>query len=563
MPDCERHTMRGRVVDDVVVGQGLAGTTLAWQLRQSGRSVLVIDQDEGVSSSSIAAGLMTPVTGQRFAKAWRWDELWPLACSFYERLEQETRRRFFTRLSMVRLFSSVEERDSFASRRDSLGKVVRAPQPDVDSTCLHNPHGGFEMVHAGRLDIPSYLQASRNHFIANNSYRTATIDPDTDVVLESDGVALPRLGVCGQRLIWCQGMSGAANPVFSSAGLRSAKGEILRLRIPGLAERRVIHCGIWLLPVGDECFLAGSTYDWDAMDGIPTPAGRAEITERLHTLLKLPIQIIGHSAAVRPTSHDFRPVIGAHPESGQTAVFNGLGSKGALYAPGLAAQLVRNLQDGHAVEREISILRWMNSSPNQTNEAQESSRPPRLTEVAHQIVGSRLQPGDFAVDATAGNGRDTLFLANCVGPEGRVAAFDIQKAALERTSDSLRRSGIGNVTLVQRDHADLADALPREMCGSLGAVMFNLGYLPGGDHAIVTKPASTIQAMRSALNELRTGGVLTVVAYPGHGGGAAETAAVEGLVRELAEENWEVGESERHGSGESHPRLYWAIHREM
>lgn len=550
--------MQRRRFDDVVVGQGLAGTTLAWQLRRRERSVIVIDRDDSVSASSVAAGLMTPVSGQRLARAWRWDELWPVACRFYEWVERETAAPFFSRRSMVRLFTGPDERQRFASRRSELGELVREPCPGLDPACFHVEHGGFEMPHAGRLHVSGYLAASRARFIADNCYRTARIDPLRDVVLVPDGVELPRFGIRASRLTWCQGTHGRVNSDWAFVDFSSPKGEILTLRIPGLRERRVIHGGVWLAPLGNDRFCAGSTYDWDSADGIPTPAGRDEIANRLAGFLRIPFEVLAHTAAPRPTLRDFRPVLGIHPQHPQTAVLNGLGSKGALYAPALARMLVAAFLNEAEIDAEVSLERRLRSVSDGLHDSIRSPGRPRLTQLAHEIVRTRLRAGDFAVDATAGNGRDTAFLASAVGPDGRVVAFDLQEVALRRTADRLRELGLRNVELMRVDHAELGDRLLPEMCGRLGAVMFNLGYLPGGDHGVTTRPSSTIPALRDALERLRRGGVVTVLAYPGHGGGAEETAAVEAFLRELPPDTWELGKTET-GQEVTCPRLFWAI----
>ena len=151
---------------------------------------------------------------------------------------------------------------------------------------------------------------------------------------------------------------------------------------------------------------------------------------------------------------------------------------------------------------------------------------PRLTELAQQRVADVLSDGDIAVDATAGNGHDTVFLAARVGERGRVFAFDVQPAAIAATEAKLAEAGLRNATVFQKSHADLEAVLPPDFPGRVGAVMFNLGYLPGGDHAVVTETDSTLAAIDAANRVLRTGGVLTVVAYPGHEGGDTETTAV-------------------------------------
>jgi predicted methyltransferase len=157
---------------------------------------------------------------------------------------------------------------------------------------------------------------------------------------------------------------------------------------------------------------------------------------------------------------------------------------------------------------------------------------------AHCLVRERLWPGDIAIDATMGNGHDTLFLASLVGEGGLVYAFDVQEAAVASTRARLNAAGVETVRCVAllRDHAEMAAALPEELHGRVGAVMFNLGYLPGGDHKVVTAMESTLRALDAGLSLLRVGGVLTVVVYPGHEGGGEEAAAVDSWAAALPQE---------------------------
>ncbi|OWK46742.1 tRNA (mnm(5)s(2)U34)-methyltransferase [Fimbriiglobus ruber] len=177
----------------------------------------------------------------------------------------------------------------------------------------------------------------------------------------------------------------------------------------------------------------------------------------------------------------------------------------------------------------------------------------RTTELAQEAVRGAVRAGNCAIDATAGNGHDTVFLARMVGPAGVVFAVDIQASALSQTASRLSAEGIGNVTLLQCDHADLVTVIPAAYHGRVGAVMFNLGYLPGGGRAFVTKPESTARALRAAITLLRPGGVVTVIAYVGHPGGPNEIAAVESVLKVL-EAGYEVNETR--AQSETAPRLY-------
>lgn len=148
----------------------------------------------------------------------------------------------------------------------------------------------------------------------------------------------------------------------------------------------------------------------------------------------------------------------------------------------------------------------------------------KATATAQAWVGQVVRPGDRVVDATVGNGHDTLFLAGLVGPAGEVTGFDVQEQALARTRERLEAAGTGaRVTLLAAGHETMA----AHVAPGVAAVMFNLGWLPGGDHAHTTTLAMTLQALHAAWQLLRAGGLLTVVAYPGHPGGSDELAAAE------------------------------------
>lgn len=162
---------------------------------------------------------------------------------------------------------------------------------------------------------------------------------------------------------------------------------------------------------------------------------------------------------------------------------------------------------------------------------------------AHQLVSERVRPGDTAIDATAGNGNDTLLLAQWVGDGGVVYSFDIQAEALNHTRERLSAGlpeALGRVRLIERSHAELLEAIPSELHGSVAAVMFNLGYLPGGDHAVVTRPDSTLPALEAALALLRAGGIVTAIVYSGHPGGLDEAHAVERWAAALPQQEYRV-----------------------
>ena len=152
----------------------------------------------------------------------------------------------------------------------------------------------------------------------------------------------------------------------------------------------------------------------------------------------------------------------------------------------------------------------------------------RAVEFSHQLLRERLFSGDMAIDATAGNGHDTHFLAQLTGPDGMVFAFDVQGDAIAASRSLLERWGVPAESwqLIHAGHETMLEAIPAAWHGRAGAVLFNLGYLPGSDKSVTTGAATTVTAMRAALELLRPGGILVAVLYVGHPGGAQEAQAV-------------------------------------
>ena len=180
-----------------------------------------------------------------------------------------------------------------------------------------------------------------------------------------------------------------------------------------------------------------------------------------------------------------------------------------------------------------------------------------VTEIVHDLVRPHVQAGDTALDGTAGNGHDTLFLAQCVGSTGTVFALDIQPLAIERTAALLAKHGVTWVELKLGDHAELDSIGEFEFA----AAMFNLGYLPAADRSIVTTTESSVRAIRAAAERLRPGGILTVLAYVGHAGGAEEAAAVENLLRAMPRADFEFREVAIPGGRSAPPRLFALVRR--
>lgn len=178
-----------------------------------------------------------------------------------------------------------------------------------------------------------------------------------------------------------------------------------------------------------------------------------------------------------------------------------------------------------------------------------SGKIPRPTELAHQLIRAHVHPGDTVVDATVGNGHDTLFLAQCVGKPGKVYGFDIQQQAIDSTAE--KTADMPQVELHLLGHQHLSTVVEP----GVAAVMFNLGYLPSGDKKVITQPGTTILAVEAALSVLSPSGIVTIVIYPGHAGGDTEAAELEKWASDIGKDSFQIENYRPPGSPSHSPYL--------
>ncbi len=325
-------------VDYLVIGQGLAGSVFAWMALERGRRVLVVDREEAATSSKVAAGIVNPIPGKRLVRQWRFEEVWPVAKEFYRARTPDC----FHERSVLRLLRTPDELNRWERRRldPSYDAVWESEPAVVDPEAFHPVLGAFETRSGGWLNVPRFLNAAREALIARDAYRT--------------GEGIPA-NVKASQVVWCQGFEATRNGPFAWLPMRSGKGQILDLSIPGFAETRIVNGGKWLLPMGGDRYRTGSTFEWDATDPSPNAAGREELEAALAEILRLPFQVHESEAAFRPMAKQGHPILGTHPQEPGQAIFNGLGAKGVLLAPFFARQLLDHLETGSPVDREVDV----------------------------------------------------------------------------------------------------------------------------------------------------------------------------------------------------------------
>lgn len=514
-----------RKYDCFIFGGGLAGCVLAQTLIQQGKQPLVIDRPEKSRCSQVAAGLINPIGGRRLNLIWKANTLIPFATAFYQALERRYETPFFYPRPIARLFASLDERNHWqakAQRPDYLPWTAPLDSLKTPDTLGASNEDGFAVQGSGYLDMPRLLSVLRKELAAKDAileaeFSYAEIKPlEPSVIWREHSAAYA---------IFCEGHLATANPWFSFVPYKPAKGVIGRIVSDIQFNDTAIIKKYFLLPRHDQTIHVGATYNWEQLDDTPDSEGIAELEAFLERMLGDRWEWATLAAGVRPATAGAKPVVGPSPEHPRILSFNGFGSKGSTQTPYFAQALHDFLWSDNALSPEILPTRFF----------KKPKAPPKrwiAVEIARNRVLEIVNPGDAVVDATTGNGHDTLWLARKTGSSGRVFAFDVQPQAIENARQRLQEASCeSQVQFINDCHSKLSDNLPANT--NISAAIFNLGYLPGGDKRVITRPDTTIEALEQSLDRLKSGGVLSVVLYPGHEGGNDESAEILRWAKEL------------------------------
>lgn len=344
------------MVDYLVIGLGLAGLAFCETLEREGRSFRVID-DGGPAASRVAGGIYNPVVLKRLNKAWKAELQLPLVAPFYSRLDEKLGTSCHHSIPIFRRFSSVEEQNQWVTAADStaLGAFLSAEIHRNKNPSLLAPYGLGEVSGTGRVDTGSLLSAYTG-LLKTRGLLIPTRMDFGKLKLQDDSVDYDR--VTARNIVFTEGFGLQENPYFNYLPLQGNKGEYLEINCPGLREDRIIKGPVFLIPLGDDNYLAGATYEYRYTDRSPSRKAREYLCHKLDELLTCPYTVCGQSAGIRPTVPDRRALVGRHPVHRNMFVMNGFGSRGVMLAPYAARQLWQVAEEEGTVDPEIDIARY-------------------------------------------------------------------------------------------------------------------------------------------------------------------------------------------------------------
>ncbi len=343
-------------VDYIIVGFGLAGLAFAEELEKNQKSFIVYE-DNSQNSSIVAGGMYNPVILKRFTPVWNAVEQLKIAIPFYENLEKKFKNKYNYSIDIYRIFKSIEEQNNWfvACDKPLLANFMFPEMIETKVTGVIASYGFGKLINTGRIDTNSLLQDYRSHLqnkkkLKNESFNHAQLKIGKKTIEYKNIKAL--------NIVFCEGFGMIKNPFFNYLPMQEAKGELITIYAPKLNIDFLIKAAVFVLPLGDNYYKIGATFNWKDKTKDPTENGKQELLVKLNSFITVPYTIVNHTAGIRPTVKDRRPLVGKHPMYQNLAILNGLGTRGVMIAPTIANALYNHLENNVELDKEISIVRF-------------------------------------------------------------------------------------------------------------------------------------------------------------------------------------------------------------
>lgn len=328
-------------------GWGLAGANLAWQLNREGIPFRVWDTGENHCTRT-AAGLVNPIVFKRLTKTWNIDLLLPFAEQFYSQVSNVLGVNLISHKSIYYIFSGKEDENTWSSRMgDERFTPYIEHTGDFKVDHVHAPFGFGKVNTFGNLDTGKFLDESKKYFLSKG---VEFIDQTLSVSETADNPE--------SDFVFCEGVAALDNPLFNYLPLKMSHGEVLVIESEEIKFQDVISRNLFILPLGDNRFKIGATYNWELTKPVITEAGKADLVERFESIVSCKYKIIDHQAGIRPTVADRRPLLGVHPVQKNAFIINGLGTKGVVIAPYYAHHFLEFYLQRCPLEKEVNIERF-------------------------------------------------------------------------------------------------------------------------------------------------------------------------------------------------------------
>lgn len=343
-------------VDYIIVGLGLSGLAFSKELEDNGNSFIVFE-DYSQNSTVVAGGVYNPVILKRFTPVWNADVQLKTALPFYAELEKKFKKKYDFKVDIYRIFKSVEEQnDWFVACDKPLLQNYMVPEIINEKYYGVLANFGFgKLKNTGRIDTKLLLEDYTKYLLNTGKLFNESFNYKE---LEINENSIKYNGIIAGKIVFCEGFGLQKNPFFNYLPMQEVKGELLIIHAPELNVEFLIKAAVFVLPLGDNYYKVGATFNWIDKTNSPSENGKKELIDKLATFIKVPYTIVDHIAGIRPTVKDRRPLVGVHPKYKNMAILNGLGTRGVMIAPAAAKALYNHLENNYTLDSEIAIDRF-------------------------------------------------------------------------------------------------------------------------------------------------------------------------------------------------------------
>jgi len=343
-------------VDYIVVGIGLAGINFCEQLKANNKSFVVFD-NKSQKSSTVAAGLYNPVVLKRFTSVWKSKEQLKLALPVYKHLEKKLNVKLDYKIPVYRKFASLEEQNDWFTASDKLNLseyLSTTIIKNINNSFIHAPFGYGEVKDTGRIDVKTLIESYKvdllkHHLLVEEPFNYNSLKSNNNVEYKN---------IEAKYIVFAEGFGVVKNPFFNQLPLVPTKGELLIIQAPDLKINYVLKAGVFIVPLKDNLYTVGATYNWDDTTHKITVKAKEELLTKLKTIIECDFKVVNQVAGIRPTVKDRRPLVGQHKIYKNMFILNGLGTRGVMIGPYVAKQLFNFIENKIPLEQDIDIKRF-------------------------------------------------------------------------------------------------------------------------------------------------------------------------------------------------------------
>ncbi|MDX1271931.1 FAD-binding oxidoreductase [Bizionia paragorgiae] len=344
-------------VDYIIVGCGLAGVSFCEQLIANDKTFVVIN-NHSQQASLVAGGVYNPVVLKRFSVVWKSVEQLAVALPMYKRIEERFNVQLDYKIPVYRRFTSLEEQNDWytASEQAELSKFMSDSLIKNLNPSVNADFGFGEVLDTGKIDTQCLIDHYTSYLKENNQLVQETFDFETITFGDSE---INYKTIKAKHIVFAEGYGVVNNYFFPDIKLKEAKGELLTIHAPELKIDYILKANVFIIPMGNDLYTVGSTYNWTDKSNTATEAAKVELLAKLKPLINCDFKVVGQSAGIRPTVSNRRPVIGTHPEHHNVHILNGLGTRGVMIGPYIAKILYNAIENKGAIDSEIDYKRFI------------------------------------------------------------------------------------------------------------------------------------------------------------------------------------------------------------